>query len=167
MVRNIKYIFFVVILFYSCINFKLSLKKVPYKGNEIKINGYYYVKTYIGTEKKLYANVFFLYSNGVIINTGGYRINEDEEKFRKNIINGYNISVTKKYQYNYGLFQINDSIIKVEKWVTGNGGIPKSIFKQGKIINDTTFYLMYKKKKEIYHFKQFSPKPDSTNRFIK
>jgi len=50
--------------------------------------------------------------------------------------------------------------------------------KSGKILNDTTFVLtsversgkpwtkeeeLYRKK---YHFRKFSPKPDSTNRFI-
>jgi len=51
--------------------------------------------------------------------------------------------------------------------------------REGDIINDTTFvisvsYRMKKGKKtevkarnETYHFKQFSPQPDSTNNFIK
>ena len=58
------------------------------------------------------------------------------------------------------------------------GGIGAPMYmKIGKIINDTTFQLVrefasYHKKDsrvidETYHFKQFSPKPDSTNVFIK
>ena len=118
--------------------------------------------------------MYFLYLNGVIINVNGYVINEGEEEFRKRIIDGSAISVIKRYQYKYGLFQISNNIIKIEKWAPGNGGFPLSFLKDGKILNDTTFVL-YNNSKEgeidtignIYHFKQFSPKPDSTNKFIK
>jgi hypothetical protein len=48
----------------------------------------------------------------------------------------------------------------------------------GQILNDTTFVIAesyrmnegkkteVKERNETYHFKQFNPKPDSTNRFI-
>ena len=70
-------------------------------------------------------------------------------------------------KYVYGLFQIEVSIIKIEKWVPSSGGPTKAYLREGEILNDTTFYLMHREKKEIYHFKQYSPKPDSTNKYIK
>ena len=102
---NQKYFIFVLVfVLYSCI-VKLTLEQEPYNGNKIRIDGYYY-HTYIG-DKKLMANVYFLYNNGVIINLGGYIVNEGEQRFRKDIINGSLISFAKRYKSHYGLFQIN------------------------------------------------------------
>ena len=85
------------------------------------------------------------------------------------ILNSDTIDFTFNYKkapmYMYGLFLIKDSIIKIEKWTVGHNCYP--YLREGKILNDTTFYLMHREKKEVYHFKQFSTKPDSTNRFIK
>ena len=65
-------------------------------------------------------------------------------------------------------------LIKIEKWVTGNGGFSTTSLKDGKILNDTTLILYNNSRvgaidtiANVYHFKQFSPKPDSTNSFIK
>jgi len=174
MVKKTLYIIFISLLFTSCIfnpgywSNNLILEKVDYDGNQIEIGGYYY-KTYINSEQKLYADVYFLYNNGVIINVGGYIIGEGESSFNKNINNGYSISIAKKYRDNYGVFQINNTNLKIEKWYG-----PYSYVKDGKILNDTTFVLYNNSKEgevdtigDIYHFKQFSPKPDSTNKFIK
>ena len=64
MVKILLYITFISLFFTSCIfnsgywSNNLTLEKVDYNGNQIKINGYYY-KTYINTDKKLYADVYF------------------------------------------------------------------------------------------------------------
>ena len=63
-----------------------------------------------------------------------------------------------------------------EKWYPNSPGQPKVYIREGKILNDTTFHITAsyrpdgserREKDEIYHFKQFSPKPDSTNNFVK
>ncbi len=92
-------------------------------------------------------------------------------------INGFYASVSAKYKYDWGVFQIDGTQIKYEKWVASEG--PFSAFTyEGVILNDTTFvinkgYRMMDIDKKAptevnweYHFKEFSPKPDSTNRFI-
>jgi hypothetical protein len=63
--------------------------------------------------------------------------------------------------------------IRFERWYPGD--IPyRTTISEGKIINDSTFIITrsYKGKhererNEVYKFRAFSPKPDSTNRFIK
>lgn len=73
-----------------------------------------------------------------------------------------------------GVFQINTESINFETWEAGRNITTFSHF--GKILNDTTF-LLEKRINNItnktftenltYRFKQFSPKPNSTNNFIK
>jgi hypothetical protein len=81
-------------------------------------------------------------------------------------------------KYNYGRFLIENDNIKFERWYPGSPPLPAYI-RSGTILNDTTFVIteIYRMKNgnktevetgrnEIYHFKQFSPKPDSTNRYV-
>lgn len=73
-----------------------------------------------------------------------------------------------------GVFQINTESINFEIWEAGRNITTFSHF--GKILNDTTFLLEKRINNIInktftenltYRFKQFSPKPNSTNNFIK
>ena len=79
----------------------------------------------------------------------------------------------KDWKNYWGLFQLGNDSIKYEMW--GAGEISKSYTCKGVILNDTTFKIEkhYRTKKkennemltEIYKFKKFDKKPDSTNRF--
>ncbi|MDR2914050.1 MAG: hypothetical protein LBV74_04345 [Tannerella sp.] len=154
---------------------KLTLEKVAYNGNELRIDGYYQYYVYVDSEPYKVAP-FFLYRNGVILECtlfGLDKILEMEEEFR----NGSYAINAAKYKYDWGIFQINGTQIKYEKWVPTNGPFPAVTY-EGVILNDTTFVITkYYRIKDIdkkaptevsweYHFKQFSSKPDSTNRFI-
>lgn len=75
----------------------------------------------------------------------------------------------------WGLFNINTTIIRIEKWYPSSGSGMPVYLHEGEIINDTTFRITRsvrqktgeeKELNEIYHFKEFFPKPDSTNSFI-
>jgi hypothetical protein len=152
---------------------KLSLEKINYKGNELRIDGYYY-QNYISGD---YIHTFFLYKNGIILDGMSIRIDkilEKEENFRNGF---YATNVASKYKYQWGVFQIDGTKIKYEKWVPTNGPFPAVTY-EGVILNDSTFvinksYRALDAGKKVptehyweYHFKEFSPKPDSTNRFI-
>jgi hypothetical protein len=117
---------------------------------------------------------YILYRNGIILGDVGApigKISEMEEWFR----NGFYVNNSKKYYW--GVFQINGYKIKYEKWVPINEPFPAVTY-EGVILNDTTFVInKYYRMKDIdkkaptevnrvYHFKQFNPRPDSTNRFI-
>jgi len=151
---------------------KLSLERIDYNGNELRIDGYYYNKDPYRSQ----ISVFFLYKNGIILYGGAFDIdetNEKEERYR----NGFYATNAAKYKFNWGVFQIDGTQIKYEKWTPGAG--PSWAFTyEGVILNDTTFVITksYRAKDVgkkapsehnwVYHFKEFSPKPDSTNRFI-
>jgi len=154
---------------------KLTLERVDYLGSELRIDGYYYEYIYVnGNPNPTGITPFFLYRNGIIFGYVGVsidRIDKLEESFR----NGEYVNNAKKYQW--GVFQINGTQIRYEKWVPVEGPLLACTY-EGVILNDTTFVINKyyraldagkKVPSEIYwefHFKQFSPKPDSTNRFI-
>ena len=162
-------------LFTQCCSFlcdddELSLPLIPYTGNELRIDGYYYQ---IGDDGKGFYDVYFFYKNGIILNLGGgqnslYELDEYVERCKQN-----------KYVYSskigWGIFVIEGNNIKFERWY------PKekpyyAYVREGIILNDTTFHITksyrsngtnYSPEDEIYYFRKFSPKPDSTNNFIK
>lgn len=136
------------------------LKKTDYKGNELSIDGYYYHK--LG-ENSYYVLIF--YRNGTIFKNGA----SDHEEYIANT-NGSNV------RQHWGLFIIENNTIKIEYYMPKMyEGLPAYI-KAGEILNDTTFIFKeqyrskddseYQEINETYHFKKFSPKPDSTNNFI-
>jgi len=154
---------------------KLTLKRINYTGNELRIDGYYYNIYYNDKKEPQGITPLFFYRNGIILGDVGVRIDkisEMEEWFR----NGYYVNNAEKYQW--GVFQIDGTKIKYEKWVPVQGPFVAVTY-EGVILNNTTFVINQSYKMEkgnridlskfdwTYHFKEFSPKPDSTNRFIK
>jgi hypothetical protein len=140
---------------------------VPNLNNSfLKTDGYY-------LEDDKNGIVFFLYNNGVFLDWGGVTattIIERESKIR--VIDS--LQYHKKTKYGWGLFEAKTKDITIEKWLSGNGG-PYPVEKyKGKIVNDTTISIPFSywplngsEKNRTFRFKKFSPKPDSTNMFIK
>ena len=149
---------------------KLTLQRRDYAGNELRIDGYYYNVNYN------VISIYFLYRNGIILYGYSYpNLNLDEIELKMLNNDMYNNSYNKS-KANWGVFIINEESIKIEKWEPSTGiGLPVYI-REGNILNDTTFHitLSYDPKgsnksilNELYHFKKFAPKPDSTNVYIK
>jgi hypothetical protein len=157
------------ILIFSCSRWifdeKLTLPRKDYTGNELKTNGYYY----IFYSNRNHAAVFFLYKNGIILLEGGYsqNLNDIEKEIPKGNF---------KSKDHWGVFIVNGNIIQYENWI-GSTGIRVCISKfTGYIVNDTTIHFTeiynseFKRTRyidEVWHFKEYSPKPDSTNIYIK
>jgi len=145
----------------------LSLKRTDYNGHQLKIDGYYYDK---------YGNpelfeTYILYRNGIILNTGVVEKLKDLEQV---ILNPDMINKLKGMKDAWGVFKIEGNTIQFERWYPGDPPL-KSYIRSGVIINDTTFQITKSMRSngedlrdinEIYHFKQFSLKPDSTNNFV-
>ncbi|MDR1897735.1 MAG: hypothetical protein LBR10_13185 [Prevotellaceae bacterium] len=171
---KIKFLIFIVIIscFYCCDKLfpdeKLSLQRIDYKGNELQTNGYYYCY-FAQTDV---TAIYFLYRNGIIRYIGGYsRYNEDNRE--QEIIKYYNKSV----KTDWGVFVVDANSIQYETWEARPSGVSACIRRRsGYIENDTTFCITEsyysgrnetKQVNEIYHFKQFENKPDSTNIYVK
>ena len=149
-------------------DFPLTLEKIDYTGKELKTDGYYYRNFNSGSEP--FIGTCFFYRNGIFLNGTVFSVYDTIEK-EENFRNGFYVTiVASKYKDLWGVFQIDGNQIKYEHWIPTEGGFYRTTSQKGTILNDTTFIINFDNGLEVtdwtYHFKQFSPKPDSTNRFI-
>ncbi len=153
---------------------ELHLQQTPYFGDELRIDGFYYWTFNNGNSTR----VFVLFSNGVIQGGTSYSGKDWEDKLISDILSGDYHASSIKRKYEWGLFEIEDSLIRYEMWFPSPPGPMVSAASEGTILNDTTFHLQrsfrfengkrvnISERDELFHFRQFSPKPDSTNPFI-
>jgi hypothetical protein len=153
---------------------ELSIPKTPYLGNELRMNGYFYHP--YGTPEKL--TIYFFYKDGTILLAGDHYEMNNRVEFEQSFTTNEFIEKRRNIKYCWGVFKIEGNNIRFERWYPSEKPY-KSYIREGIIMNDTTFqintsYRMVNGKKtelasenEIYHFRQFSPKPDSTNQYIK
>ena len=150
---------------------KLSMTKTPYAGNELRIDGYYY-SNQVFTD---YNGIAVFYRNGVCMNVFSRIESQDTLSFIENeiLLNEALRSNFRNTPNHIGVFQINAKSIEFETWEAGRDIITFSNY--GEILNDTTFLITKQVNNDSgkseslnlkYRFRQFSPKPDSTNNFI-
>lgn len=152
---------------------KLSIPKTQYTGKQLRIDGYYYLNRTDGT----IATRYFFYFNGILlegVSTINKGVDQTEEAFK----DGSYYSSAKNDKLSWGVFKIDNDQIQFEKWYPSSGGPTHAYVRAGKILNETTFQITesyrmqggnkteVSAKDEVYHFKQFSPKPDSANVFV-
>ena len=145
------------------------MQRNDYVGSELRTDGYYYYQEESG---HVYTTVMFLYRNGVTLSARSYST-LDLEIVEKEMISKYD-KLGKEKPY-WGVFKIINNRIEYEQWVAPTELISTSK-STGWIENETTFHITeqcfsYNKKKysvnEVWRFKQFDNKPDSTNVYIK
>jgi hypothetical protein len=150
---------------------ELSMSKIPYAGDELRIDGYYYSNLTSAND----IGIAVFYRDGVCINVFTSIEGQDTIDFIEN-----DILLNESLMYSFmntpshiGVFQINTESIEFETWEAGRDIITFSNF--GEILNDTTFLITKQvnndsgksySEKMTYRFRQFSPKPDSINSFI-
>ena len=149
---------------------ELTLRREVYTGNELKIDGYYY---YIVPESNRTV-IWFFYRNGVVLHGGTYG-SMDFDEIETIMVERY--SQLKKLKSSWGVFLIDGDKIQLERWAEAPNGVSLATFRySGNIINDTTIHFTEtyysgrnetKQIDEVWHYKQFDNKPDSTNAFIK
>ena len=142
--------------------------KSPYLGNELRTDGYYYRE-----ENNEYMGFRCLYRDGCLLTMSGKRSSLElaDSHIEQNFL--HNSSYKEKKLY-WGLFLIqNNNQLRMEYYRGSNWGWEVYV-EEGIILNDTTFEVnsMYRidgsdwqNLNHTYHFRQFYPKPDSTNKF--
>lgn len=156
-----------IVSLFSCCNWlefednNLSLSRESISG--LRIDGYYY---HYDIQDDLFT-VYFLYENGIIRHEG-----DKIDTSSQHILNLANNKT------NWGVVNISANVIKFERWYPSSGGGLPAIVRERKILSDTSFHITrsyrqengveeeIRDKDEINFFKEFSPKPDSTNMFI-
>lgn len=153
---------------------RLTLQRTDYTGNQLRIDGYYYQK-----QDNKYYTLYILYRNGIIVYAGGGYSEEELLELEGKFANSNFHKSIIECKDNWGVYLIEDTSIKFEKWYPVSDGIYHAYVRSGKILDDTTFVINESYRfqngiktetqtlNETYHFKQFSPKPDSTSSFIK
>ena len=152
---------------------ELTLVKEPYNGNELRLDGYYY---HSDTSDNHIFDSYFFYRNGVVICGPGTPLNASDHfaYLEQGFAADYFAENNKRLKHRWGVFQIHDNKIVFERWAIAEGSKPVIKY-SGNIIDDTTFIITKCEnphtgemfgKNDTYHFRAFSPQPDSTNVFI-
>jgi hypothetical protein len=161
---------FILILFtivlYSCVRTlpdeELTMIRTPYTAKEFRLDG-----CYISGDKQItnYCTYSFFYKNGVNLSFSDSWNIENINQFPAGIDN------IRKEKVFWGVFQLENNTIHVQSWKENGSDFVRQYILDNytyTIINDTTlFYENSKGYKTNFYFKKFSPKPDSTNVFIK
>jgi hypothetical protein len=146
----------------------LSMQRMDNKSNKFNLNGFYSSRS---AQLENINGIFVPYSNGVFLSFGEVEnINDWNTYFAwvNNSTNRKNIPYYKTVPYWWGVYHVTDeNTINLEGWISGDGTYP-TIKYFGKVVNDTTLIIKYPSARlDTFYFVPFSPKPDSTNRFIK
>lgn len=151
-------------------NEELSFTKTEYNGDQLRIDGYYYCK-HEGAELSR-LRILFFYRDGILLYGGFPLLNELGDR-ENEFISGQYSKFAKKYPSDWGLFTVDSISIQYEMLY---GGPFLAYIDSGIIINDTTFVILKRKSsygkdekvlQDTFRLKPFSPKPDSTNIYIK
>ena len=146
----------------DCKDNNLSMERINYSGDEIRTNGYYYYVVRSEFDPKISYQLLFIYRNGTVFQNGGagQTLNDVE----KHISDGSLHSMYHDHKPSWGLYRVFNDSISVEQWgVTQCGGHPTYNYPL-KIINDTTLLM---KSNDTFVYREFTPKLDSINDFIK
>ena len=149
----------------------LSLNKKDIIFPMLRLDGCFFEP--YGAENK--CSVIILYRNGVYLHwNDGVEISE-----LNNISNYFNnnelLHKIKNVKFAWGIVKIENNIIKTERWYPSQRPL-KAYIKSGIILNDSTFVLNssirsdgsdFETISQTYYFKKYSPKPDSTNSFVR
>jgi len=161
---KVRLILFLIIPFvYSCIETlsdeELTITRTHYYGKEFRLDGYY---TGLVPGQSVYYNYIFFYSNGVTYYLG-HTFVEDINQIK------IDVESSRKNKSSWGIFHVKNDTIAIQGWRLRDDVYQNLLINyQYKIINDTTlFYKDSRGDTTCYYFRRFSPKPDSTNVFIK
>lgn len=147
----------------------LSIQKTPYSGFQIRTDGYYYNEYIPG-----YLTIYFFYRDGTLLYGNSFPI-EQLQKQEEQYLNGEHYTFSKNVKSSWGVFSIINNSIQFERWYPSQPPL-RAYIRSGVIINDTSFHIkefknangsVIETRDEIYRFKPFNPKPDSTNHFVK
>lgn len=171
------FLFLLILLSSSCEKDiqELMISRTPYTGSNLRIDGYYFSARTLADG----IPIAIFYRDGVCFHCffGATGASDTLKYIETEILldEGF-INKLKSEPSCIGVYQVAGNSLTFETWerVGSRKIITFSHFAE--ILNDTTFFLrkrvnndqnVTREENIIYRFKKFSPKPDSTNTFIK
>lgn len=157
-----------------CSDDELTISRIDYSGSQLKIDGYYFGDANPNSSKP-FANIYYLYRNGVFFTTGASDLDKAETG---TITVDVNNEFGKRIKGLWGVFRINGSTIEIERWQS-SPTCATTVYERGDILNDTTFIITqreYRSKgkvvgsenpKSTFHFRSLTQKPDSVNTYVR
>lgn len=142
----------------------LSMEPTPYLGDALRIDGYYR-SSYTTPGGTTYYEAYFLNRNGVLRHEG---VSPDA-----NFVEAGRLS-DGEARWNWGLFRVEGRRLTFERWYPGNRW-SHPCTGRADILNDTTFVVRDVRCRgededdnddQTFRFRAFSPKPDSTSRYV-
>ena len=166
-----KSIIFFFLIFSSCLKDNIPLSnREDYFGDQLRIDGLYHQISSDGYIR----NVQFYYRNGIKLDI---EVNEDikDPSALYSILTQEKIEYHRKRKYFWGIFKIKENEFLCERWDTPiDGNYVVKITWTGEILSDTSFIItkIVQPQGSIegrakWYFYPYSPKPDSTNKYIK
>ena len=157
------YLFFLLLVIGSCVALKpLKMQRVDNLTNRIRTDGIFVSNN---NRRREDCGVYIFYTNGVMLSFENRRkSNECIDYWTEHLNKNYNY---KEVPYWWGIYQLTNDSISFERWLSTDYYYP-TISYTGQVINDTVIIVNYESSiLDTFRFVEFSPKPDSTNRFIK
>jgi hypothetical protein len=149
---------------------QLCSNRTPFVGNELRLDGYYY-KQY--DESPARREIIFLYRNGVLLH-GGMVYLVDLVEMEESYASGGYYNLARNDQNVWGNFRLSNVIFSYEKWYPSTNN-QLAFMNVGEIVNDTTFQILSSFRcdgsqkitvNDLFLFKHFPSKPDSTKQFL-
>ena len=162
------------LMFSSCLkeNIPLSNSREDYLGDQLRIDGFYHQITKDG----YIVNAVFYYRNGILFQILIHSEFSNPADF-VSLLTKERIELYRKGKYNWGIFKIKGNEFLSEHWETPTqGNYLATITRAGEILSDTSYVITKYINSQrglagggdsYWYFYPFSPKPDSTNVFIK
>ncbi|MFW5872355.1 MAG: hypothetical protein ACOCVN_00050, partial [bacterium] len=117
---------------------ELTLEKELYTGEQLRIDGYYYLKD----KNNTLISTYFFYENGILLYGGGRPYPEGLSEIENKIFTSKQwIDKIGSQKLSWGVFQIDNNKIYFEKWYPSSGGPTPAYIRSGEILNDTTFVI--------------------------
>ncbi|MEL6721198.1 MAG: hypothetical protein AAFO82_18940 [Bacteroidota bacterium] len=146
-----------------------SFERVAHQS-DLMTDGFYYGNSYFDFSGREIYEFLVLYDNGI-----GRQLDFDILDNLEQVIDRATVSENRT---GWGIFRIEEDSIFYEHWLSGMGG-DNVLRRSGIVLSDTTF-LFTKQQivsargvtdneevvEQLFTFRQYSPKPDSTNNFI-
>ena len=165
---------FVVLCCFACKKNKFTFSPQAQNNPPLMLSGYY-DHTFSLSNGSIEHDIIFLYTNGVVLFAASDEgsLSSTENDFK----NGNYYAAIKNEKNSWGPFKINDGILEFQRWFPAENAPVH--FYTCKILNNQSFeiyqtgYMVRGKKNqarnisEVYTFKAFAPKPDSTNKYVK